>query len=223
VNEAAICNFAQLKPAEFKKKDNTDMERLSPLQLLEVQRAFFSFNIFAVDSDPRKAARMLCDVHVHKMTLETAQMLSMAHRLLDGAPTKVQTKTGRTKTEYVLSDAREQVLYKTTHSGHPCVVWTCTASDNYKWLAEHGLALSEEYLARYGKRHKSGAMIEDHLLPLPHNMKIASLTPFHQGMPEIYHGEDPIEAYRRFYRGAKSAFAEWNKGVPPPDWYAGSV
>lgn len=33
-------------------------------------------NIFVVDTDPRKAAQSLCDKHVVKMVLETAQILS---------------------------------------------------------------------------------------------------------------------------------------------------
>ena len=33
-------------------------------------------NIFVLDPDPEKAASMLCDCHVRKMCLETAQILS---------------------------------------------------------------------------------------------------------------------------------------------------
>ena len=45
-------------------------------------------NIFILDEDPVIAAKMLCDKHVPKMIVESAQMLSTAHRLLDGTPTK---------------------------------------------------------------------------------------------------------------------------------------
>ena len=41
-------------------------------------------NIFVLDRDPYKAAEMMCDKHVVKMILESAQMLSTAHRVLDG-------------------------------------------------------------------------------------------------------------------------------------------
>ena len=40
-------------------------------------------NIFYLDRDPGIAAAMHCDKHVVKMILETAQMLSTAHRVLD--------------------------------------------------------------------------------------------------------------------------------------------
>jgi hypothetical protein len=33
-------------------------------------------NIFVLDDDPKKAAEMLCDRHVVKMCVETAQILS---------------------------------------------------------------------------------------------------------------------------------------------------
>ena len=41
-------------------------------------------NIFYLDRDPVIAAQMMCDKHVVKMILESAQMLSTAHRVLDG-------------------------------------------------------------------------------------------------------------------------------------------
>jgi len=41
-------------------------------------------NIFYVHKNPIVAAKMLIDKHVVKMIVESAQMLSTAHRLLDG-------------------------------------------------------------------------------------------------------------------------------------------
>ena len=41
-------------------------------------------NRFVLDQDPLKAAAYHCDKHVVKMILEEAQMLSTAHRILDG-------------------------------------------------------------------------------------------------------------------------------------------
>ena len=41
-------------------------------------------NIFYLDKDPVIAAQMSCDKHCIKMILESAQMLSTAHRVLDG-------------------------------------------------------------------------------------------------------------------------------------------
>ena len=41
-------------------------------------------NIFVLDDSPRKSAVAHCDKHVCKMMIEYAQMLSTAHRVLDG-------------------------------------------------------------------------------------------------------------------------------------------
>ena len=66
-------------------------------------------NIFYIDKDPVIAAQMMCDKHVVKMILESAQMLSTAHRVLDG-------------------DVYANLigLYKTAHKNHPstCLLYT---------------------------------------------------------------------------------------------------
>ena len=67
-------------------------------------------NIFVVDIDPSKAAQSLCDKHVVKMVLETAQILST----ISGGP------------------------YRPTHANHPCVLWAGATKRNYLWLVEHG-------------------------------------------------------------------------------------
>ena len=41
-------------------------------------------NLFILNKDPIIAAQQQCDKHVVKMPLESGQMLSTAHRLLDG-------------------------------------------------------------------------------------------------------------------------------------------
>ena len=41
-------------------------------------------NIFILHEDPVVAAHMQCYKHVPKMVVESAQMLSTAHRMLDG-------------------------------------------------------------------------------------------------------------------------------------------
>ena len=49
-------------------------------------------NLFVLHQEPEIAAQMQCDKHVVKMIIESAQMLSTAHRVLDGtvqiAPSK---------------------------------------------------------------------------------------------------------------------------------------
>jgi len=52
-------------------------------------------NIFYLDKDPIVAAEMSCDKHVCKMIIESAQMLSTAHRMIDGTQYTGKTKKGR--------------------------------------------------------------------------------------------------------------------------------
>jgi hypothetical protein len=182
------------------------------------EREFMHFNIFVVDLDPEKAARSLCDQHVNKMITETAQMLSVAHRVLDGVPTKVRTKKGRLKLEFVLPDHREAALHKTTHLNHGCTVWARTSHSNYIWLARHGLEMAKEFTRRRGKPHKAGELIKSHLVLPPASIPRGPLTPFYLGMPERFHDPDAVAAYRKFYVECK-AFATWKWGCPPPNWY----
>ena len=63
------------------------MDKLQAL-MQQVDKATFIWynrnkNIFYLDHDPRIAARYDCDKHVVKMILETVQMLSTAHRVVD--------------------------------------------------------------------------------------------------------------------------------------------
>ena len=71
-------------------------------------------NIFYLDHDVRKCAEMHNDKHTVKMILEYAQLLSTAHRVLDGTVVIGNSKTGRKQVRYVLSDNRESILYSAT-------------------------------------------------------------------------------------------------------------
>jgi len=52
-------------------------------------------NIFYVDKDPITAAQMMCDKHIVKMILESAQLLCTCHRVQDGTEYYDKTKNGR--------------------------------------------------------------------------------------------------------------------------------
>ena len=89
-------------------------------------------NIFAVNDDPRLAALELPDKLVPKMIVESAQMLSTAHRVLDG-------------------DERADMLhlYKKAYENHPSTIWVREDAMNYWWLWMHALTLCEEYKWRF--------------------------------------------------------------------------
>ena len=67
-------------------------------------------NIFYLHNDPRTCAEMHLDKHVVKMILEYAQLLSTAHRVINGTVVVGLSKTGRKQTRYVLPDHLDSIL-----------------------------------------------------------------------------------------------------------------
>jgi hypothetical protein len=183
-------------------------------------------NLFILDKDPKLAAQLQCDKHVVKMIVESAQMLSTVHRMLDGVETRRPSKSGKTNVKYwELPDDRESVLYKAVHMNHPCTVWTRESSANYQWHYEHFVCLCDEYEYRYGKVHATRTLLEKALAKMPMNLKPGKLTPFKLAMqsnPECMFPEDPVKSYRLFYQTKQDRFkmAWTNREIP--EWFNGS-
>lgn len=165
-------------------------------------------NIFILDKDPAIAARMLCDKHIVKMTLESAQMLCILARYYH---------TGK--------ECDEAGLYKSTHEKHPCQLWLREHPDNWAWLWHHICALNSSWRLRFkhDEDHKSfdvathaACLLQKHFDMMwvkPH-----SPTPFVQCMPDIYKVPgDAVTAYRRYYVGEKLKFAKWTN-ASEPEW-----
>lgn len=184
-------------------------------------------NIFVLDHSPVVSAEMMCDKHVVKMIIESAQMLSTAHRYLDGNPISGVglTSTGKTRkftTWQHPSIFMNSALCKAVMVNHPCTKWTMESVHNYKWLYHHGYALCKEYTHRYGKTHKMESLYNEFLITVPFKLLASgkhALTPFAQAMPEKYKNPDAIIAYRNYYLGEKKRFAKWTKRNVP-DWYS---
>jgi hypothetical protein len=172
-------------------------------------------NIFILDIDPIDAAITQCDKHIVKMILESGQMLSTAHRVLDGE-VSVTVKNGRKTKQYLLSDERDEALYKPAHVNHPCSIWCRESSANYEWLFLHFLALGEEYTSRYGKEHLTIQKLANHLWDAPDNIAQKNLTPFALAMPDEFKTDDPVESYRDYYCSKQASFnMVWtNRNVP---------
>lgn len=172
-------------------------------------------NIFAIDNDPVQAAQWMVDKHVVKMILETVQLLSTAHRILDGTQYIDKTKTGRNVKRWRLPDEREQLLYSATHINHPSAVWCRATNNNYNWLYCHLSALLAEYTHRYERVHKCNVMVMP-LRNLPYNIPIGYLTPVTPAMPDEYKvPHDSVESYRNYYRVAKARMHKWTKREVP--------
>jgi len=177
-------------------------------------------NIFVLDENPKIAAQMMCDKHVVKMIVESGQMLSTVWRVLDGTQyIELSANNRRIKRWKLPYTSFEKLLYKASFVGHPCTQWAMKNDKNYYWLVNHALELCKEYTRRYGKMHKAEDMITQMLYRKPRNIKNAnSITPFAQAMPDEYKNESAVEAYRAYYLGEKTYFAEW-KNTETPSWY----
>lgn len=178
-------------------------------------------NIFYLDSDPRIAAQAHCDKHVVKMILETAQLLSIAHRILDGTE-YIDASSGRKLRRWRMPDSdREELLYKATHVNHPCAIWVRANYANYSWAFSLFAELSKEYTHRYGRSHLSFDKLEHLLVFTPdHITKSKECTDVPQAMPDEFKVPgDPVLAYRRYYLGSKAEIAVWNNNRNPPEWW----
>jgi len=176
-------------------------------------------NIFYIDTNPYKAAEQMVDKHVVKMILETAQLLSTAHRLLDGEEYIGQSKTGRKAKRWRLPDDRDIILYSATHINHPSAVWCRKSNNNYNWLFCHLVGLCHEYTYRYGKIHKiqQNKDFMQMLQSLPENIHVGHFTPVTPAMPDEYKVPCSIQSYRNYYKQGKTHLHKWSKREIP-EW-----
>jgi hypothetical protein len=141
-------------------------------------------NIFYLDKDPALAVQYMCDKHVVKMILESAQLLCTTHWILG---TNIES----------INIAK---IYKPTHKNHPCSIWVRTCCANYNWLMRHALALLEEYSYRYKKTHASHSTIKYCVDNIPNfKNEITTMTKPALAMPDQYKCVDPVESYRNYY------------------------
>jgi hypothetical protein len=156
-------------------------------------------NIFFLDKTPEKSAQYLCDKHIPKMVLESAQMLSTA----------VQKYTG--ELDY---------LYKSAYPNHPMTKWVGFNQANFNWSLKNANFISQEYCKRFDKIHKSSNILlniyyNNHKFNIPEG----NFTEPPQCMPDEYRDTDYVTAYRRYYNNDKKYFAKWEKGRSCPKWW----
>lgn len=144
-------------------------------------------NIFVTNACPIISAQDHCDVHLRKLCVEVAQLLSTAHYTLDGI----------------------QVGYKPTHQNHPSNLWCRSTSANYQWLYAHFKALCNEYTFRTGKTHKTSELLGV-LSNVPKNIEQGCLSPFAMVMPDSFQRLglfDQTKAYKAYLR---QKFTDWS-------------
>lgn len=172
-------------------------------------------NIFYLDANPQTCAQMHVDKHCVKMILEYAQLLSTAHRVLDGTESVRMSDSGRRTKCWTLSDSRESVLYNATHINHPSAVWVRQGRENYVYLWHLFVELCREYTHRYGRTHATERLVEV-LASVPHNIGTNFFTQPTPAMPDEYKiPGDSIQSYKNYYLGDKKRMFSWKKRATP--------
>jgi len=173
-------------------------------------------NIFYTNHNPVTCAQDHCSKHSVKMILEYAQLLSTAHRVLDGVQ-YIDTSSGRKIKRWKLGNSYENILYKATHINHPSAVWVRKSYENYAWLHSLLVELCKEYTYRYGKIHKcESSGLVDKLSYCPINIPVGVFTEPTPAMPTKYIVPgDSITSYRNYVRDGKPHLHSWkNRPVP---------
>ena len=175
-------------------------------------------NIFYLHEDPIQNAKWHIDKHIVKMPIEYAQLMSTAHRLLDGEMYLGKTAIGRNIKRWRLYDEREHILYKASHINHPSAIWVRESIENYFEMYKLYMAVLAEFTNRYGKVHGSSKPSIALIRP-PSNIPMVKGTQLPQCMPEICKVKNnPILAYRNYYIVEKNSFASW-KNREIPEWF----
>ena len=188
-------------------------------------------NIFYLDYNPYKCAEMHVDKHCIKMILEYAQLLSTAHRVLDGVEIiekryvlgSLPARWRKCKV-WKLNNERDSILYKATHINHPSAVWVRQSDSNYIWLANLLICLCEEYTFRYGKVHKveRDGLCYVLLKNVPVNITYGDFTQPTPAMPEdVKIAGDSIASYRNYYKLKKQHLLSWKGKInsrSEPQW-----
>ena len=169
--------------------------------------------------------------HVTKMSIEYPQLMSTAHRVIDGEEYTDLTANGRRIKRWRLNDDREQSLMKASHINHPSAIWCRANQQNYLWLYNMWSHLLDEYTYRYGKVHAC-ARLKNVLRFAPTKIAVGEFFPPTPAMPSDVKllAENPqpgrkydsLKSYHNYYINNKKHFASWNGKVnsrPIPSWF----
>ena len=171
-------------------------------------------NIFVTDKDPYKAAQNLCDKHVSKMIVETAQMLANCF-------------TVETLAEPDCPRSQKGNARKHSYAKHPCTIWSMKTKSNMMWLIRHGMAMAREKKFRTDKDHFSEQFILWCMLNMHRsNVPAGPLTEFAVAISQDqkcrthpqFENLSVVEKYREYYNYDKSRFAKWTRRESPT-WY----
>ena len=179
-------------------------------------------NIFFLHREPNIAAQQHCDKHVVKMIVEYSQLLSTAHRILDGHEYVDKTANGRSiKRWRHPNDKMDQNLCLACHVNHPSAIWTRSNIDHYRWLHDLLYFLIGEYRYRYGDKQHATELRMPYLLNCPENIPNVAWSdppPAMKHFPQCIVPGDSVQSYRNYYHEAKRSFANWKRRGAPEWW-----
>ena len=178
-------------------------------------------NIFYLNSDPKVCAEMHNDSHCSKMIIEYAQLMSTAHRVLDGTEYYGKTANGRKIKRWLHPDpVMQATLYKASHVKHPSGIWTRKSVQNYKWLYDMWTELNNEFMYRYNHNqpHESYRKLNEVLVNPPKHMYELGFCEPYPAMPDDVKFPSSIKSYHQYYINYKQHLAKWTKRGAPY-WY----
>ena len=174
-------------------------------------------NIFYLDPSPKVCAQMHLDKHVVKMIIEYAQLMSTAHRILDGELYIDKTANGRSIKRWRHPEW-DSTLMKASHINHPSAIWARSNKENYMWLFAMWHHLLDEYTFRYGKQHACSRLIHE-LGFAPNKIPNGNFYEPTPAMPDDCKiPNNSIASYHKYYIERKNHFAKWTKREVP-NWY----
>jgi hypothetical protein len=173
-------------------------------------------NIFVTDPDPWQSAVVLPDKHIVKMPLETCQMLSIV----------CSDKWGHGFGTIPKADGQPYKTASGAFRNHPCTIWANEFVTNWQWLLAHGMALCEEYTARYGKVHTchNSLLAAKEILPTadPQGRSGKEPTPFIFAGPDEFKLDTSISIFDKYkmYVASKPWVKDNYLKLPhrKPDW-----
>ena len=173
-------------------------------------------NIFVTSPSPWESAVTLPDKHIVKMPLETCQMLAIV----------CSDKWGHNFGTIPKADGTPYATDKGAFRNHPCTIWANEFVTNWQWLLAHGLAMCDEYTARYGKVHtcQKTLLAAKEILPTadPQGRSGKDTTPFVFAGPDEFKLDTSISIFDKYkmYIASKPWVCDNYLRLPhrKPDW-----
>lgn len=156
-------------------------------------------NVFPLDHNMQISAMMNVDNHLHKIILETVQMLSHT---------------------CAIQNLNHPYKYNKAQANHPLCRWIRESFSNWCWIVDNMYALQEEWRFRHGhstsKVHLSIQKFEAMDYP---KLPYIELTPMPKSMPTYCIVDNdfniPIMSYREYYKKEKQHLYKWTKREIP--------